>query len=181
MLPILATITFSHNLLFLTPMTVYLSVSSALINASNNTTMIFVRAGRRFMKHRPVQIFGNPIQEIAASYYLRRPQMNDWPGRLMSLRLERMVPWGWDWVSSPVEENCSVWQVCGPAVQAAHHSRERLCVPNAEIRSKHPFREAVGVTKQVSQPCCLCALVTMIARKWTTTGEYNISPTSSVS
>ena len=61
-LPLLASITFSQCLSPLTPITVYLSVSSALINASNNTPMMFMRAGRRFMKPRPVQIFGNPIQ-----------------------------------------------------------------------------------------------------------------------
>jgi hypothetical protein len=40
------------------------------INVLKGTAMIFARAGRRFLKPRPIQRFGEPIQYVDSTCYL---------------------------------------------------------------------------------------------------------------
>jgi hypothetical protein len=69
MLTLLASITFCHNLLPPTPMTAYLSVSIIIVNVSKSTAVIFLRARRLILKPRPLQLFGEPIQQVDTSHY----------------------------------------------------------------------------------------------------------------
>ena len=40
------------------------------INVSKSTAIIFARAGRRFIQHRPVTLFGEPVQWVETTRYL---------------------------------------------------------------------------------------------------------------
>jgi len=48
----------------------WLSEWRIAINVSKSTAIIFARAGRRFIQHRPVTLFGEPIEWVDATRYL---------------------------------------------------------------------------------------------------------------
>jgi hypothetical protein len=47
-----------------------------VINISKSTAIIFMRAGQRFLKPRPVQLFREPIQWVDTSCYLEGPYLH---------------------------------------------------------------------------------------------------------
>lgn len=53
------------------------------------------KSGRCFLKPRPVQPFGEPIQCVDTPRYLGLT--HGWPGRLISTRLERKLPKVWEY------------------------------------------------------------------------------------
>jgi len=44
------------------------------INAAKSTAIIFARAGRRYIKLQPLTLFGEPIQWVNTSRYIRESQ-----------------------------------------------------------------------------------------------------------
>jgi len=56
------------------------------INVSQNSVMLFAKAGRRIPKPRPAQLFGEPIQWVYTARYLGVPLIHGLPGRIISIR-----------------------------------------------------------------------------------------------
>ena len=71
------------------------------INVSKSSAMLFVKAGRRIPKSRPVQLFGDPIRRVIPPIALGRTLIHDSPGWIISI--------GWE-SGTETGSACPVWR-----------------------------------------------------------------------
>jgi hypothetical protein len=74
------------------------------INMCKSTAIIFARAGRRFIQQRPFTLFGEPIEWVDPTPYLRVTLDRDSSDRLTSIRSGRGLPNSWQFWVTPEQE-----------------------------------------------------------------------------
>jgi hypothetical protein len=113
------TLLVNHQEAYLSVLEWWLREWRLAVIVSKSTVIIFARAGRRFLKARPTQLFREPIQYVHSMHYLGGDSRyaSDLVASNLSGQKESCLK---GVGSSPEQEKWHLYQKWGPALQADH-------------------------------------------------------------
>jgi hypothetical protein len=141
---------------FLNDLQRWLSEWRIAINVSRSTVKIFARAGLRFIQPRPVTLFGEPIEWVDTTRYLRVTIYNGliwWP-HIDQVRKKTAQRLG---ILGPFLNRKSDLSVRNGVL--LYKQLIRPMMPRVEVHCPLPCLEATGVTIKVSSPSYWSPLV----------------------